>query len=286
MTPIPPSHELPMESPVVVLSDLHLGHPATYLHDPAQLMPLMGPARTAIFNGDTFEQLNIKRRRGAERLMRRLIELCVDRGIRPFVLSGNHDTLASSAHYLDLFDGRVFLTHGDTLHESVAPWSREAPAVLAERRRLERTLPPWSVAGAELDIDDYLALTKKSELVAALYDRETPEGLAAQGYMVGKFAFKPWRIVLALSYWARVGHWAREFADRYRPNAKLFLFGHSHRPGVWMGRGLTVVNTGSFQPLSRPLVVHMDDRKAVVHRTKFRRHEYHLAEELHHVSLL
>lgn len=280
MTPsIPPSRDLPMEPPVVAFSDLHLGHPASFLSDPAMMLPLLGPARTAVFNGDTFEQLHFDRRDNAKRQLARLFELCLDRGVRPLLTTGNHDPKASSAHYLDLFDGRVFLTHGDLFHDAVAPWSRETPAILTERRRL--------LAGrrAPHNIDDAALLTKTCEIIAARYDYQAPPGVAGQGHMIGKFALQPWRILRALNYWSRVSHYARQFADRFRPTAKLLIFGHSHRPGVWIGRNLTLVNTGSFQPLSRPLVVHFDERRAVVHRTRFHHRAYHLAEELHHVGL-
>jgi len=279
MTAIPPSRELPIEAPIVVLSDLHLGHPASFIKDPAEVIPLLGPAKTAIFNGDTFEQLNLERCERAGQMMTRLLELCHARGVRPYMLTGNHDPRASSLHYLDLFDGRVFLTHGDGLHDAVAPWSREAPAVLVERKRLLRSTAYGS------DIDHQLLLTKQTELVAALYDHKTPPGIIGQSSMVAKFAIKPWRIIYALTYWSRVVHYSREFTHRYRPSTKLFLIGHTHRAGVWMSRDMTVVNTGSFQPLSRPLIVHMNDQKAVIHRTKYQSGAYHLAEGLHHVDL-
>ena len=280
MTSIPPSRELPIEAPIVVLSDLHLGHPASFINDPAEVIPLLGPAKTVIFNGDTFEQLNLERCAHASQMMTRLLDLCHAQGVRPYMMTGNHDPRASNLHYLDLFDGRVFLTHGDALHDAVAPWSREATAVLAERHRLLRAMsyPP--------DIDHQLLLTKQTELIAALYDHKTPSGILGQASMVAKFAIKPWRILYALSYWSRVVHYARDFTHRYRPSTKLFMIGHTHRAGVWKSRELTVVNTGSFQPLSRPLIVHLNDQKAVVHRTKYSHGAYHLAEALHHVDLV
>ncbi|MBY0589012.1 metallophosphoesterase family protein [bacterium] len=277
MSPIPPSHFYGLEPPLVVLSDLHLGHPASFIRDPAEVMPLLGSAKTAIFNGDTFEQLHFGRRDRAKQMLRRLMELCSDRGVQPILLSGNHDPMASSLHYLDLFDGKVLLTHGDILHEAVAPWSREAPAVLGERKRLLKTRP------FEAELDDQTLLHKQSEMVAALYDHDVAQGLAAQGYMIGKFLAKPWRVFIALHYWSRAVHYARVFVQRYRPAARLFLFGHTHRPGVWSQKDLTVVNTGSFCPLSHPLVIHLDDQRAVVHRARFDRHVYHLGDELHRV---
>lgn len=279
MQQIPPSRELPIEPPVTVLSDLHLGHPASFLADPAMILPLLGPARTVIFNGDTFEQQHLARRELGRKHLQRLFDLCADRGVRPILLTGNHDPLASSAHYLDLYDGRVFLTHGDLLHEAVAPWAPDAPAVLAERARI------LSGRAAPRDIDAKALLIKQTEQVAGRYDHQAPQGIQGQAHMVSKFVVEPWRIVMALNYWARVSHYARAFTEEHRPSARLMVYGHSHRPGVWIRRNLTLVNTGSFQPLSRPLVVHIDDQRAVIHRTRFSQRAYHMAEALHHVSL-
>lgn len=277
---IPPSRELPIDPPVAVLSDLHLGHPASFLHDPAMVLPLLGNARTVVFNGDTFEQQHRARRDLGRRHLERLMELCLDRGARPLLLTGNHDPAASSAHYLDLYDGRVFLSHGDLLHEAVAPWSEDTPAIRAERARLlDGRSPP-------VDLDAVALLAKQAERVAGRYGRQAPPGIQGQAHMVAKFAVEPWRIVLALNYWARVSHYARAFTKRHRPSARLMVYGHSHRPGVWIRRDLTLVNTGCFQPLSRPLVVHIDGRRAVIHRTRFRRRAYQMAEELHQVPLV
>ena len=45
------------------------------------------------------------------------------------VLTGNHDPDVSPHHTLDLADGRVFVTHGDILFDSIVPWSRDAAEI-------------------------------------------------------------------------------------------------------------------------------------------------------------
>ena len=239
--------------PIVVLSDLHLGHPASYLSDPTALMPILGDARTAIFNGDTFELLDAGWRPGARDRARRLLDLCLARGVQPVLVTGNHDPYASSLHHVDLFDGRVFITHGDALHPYVAPWSREAPALREEHLRL------LLGQSEPKDLDELLLLTKRTAMVGGHCDHTDKPGLLARIEMVGRFGVKPWRIVKALRYWASVPRLSRALRARHRPDCKLMIIGHTHRSGVWRHRDFTLINTGSYQPLSRPLIVRLDE---------------------------
>lgn len=271
--------DFPVVPPVCVLSDLHLGHPASYLRDPRAIVPLLGPARTAIFNGDTCELLNVQRRDLSRDLLKDLTDLCIDRGVRPLFLTGNHDPFVSSAHYFDLFDGKVFLTHGDCLHPMVAPWSREGPLMWRERQRL--------LAGRRepRTLDEIVLLAKRSEMVAAIYQAEVHESFLARIEMLSRFIIRPKRILLTLDYWANVAHYCHKLKGEHRPKARLMLIGHTHRAGVWQAKDYALVNTGSFQPLSRPLVVHFNERRAVVYRVARDGEVYRLGGELHHISL-
>lgn len=277
-----------IEWPVVVLSDLHLGHPASYLTDPAGILPLLGNARTVIFNGDTFENVHLTRRVQGRRLAQQLLALCANRGVRPYLITGNHDPQASSWHRLDLFGGKVLLTHGDMLHPFIAPWARDARSIRTERLRLSGNDRPRRLLDAELQ------LIKQCSLVASLFDHEVAKGdhLLARLAYIGRFAWKPWRIMLALAYWASVARYSRQVRDRYRPDIKLMLIGHTHRAGVWQQRDFTLVNTGSFLPLSVPMVVEMSPERADVYQTVHRARRGHgnahweRGRLLHHVPLV
>lgn len=276
---VPVGASLDVTPPVAVISDLHLGHPASYLKDPAMLVPLLGPARTLVVNGDSGELLTLCRRETARARIRRLHEICADKGIDLLFVTGNHDPFISSLHYLDLFGGKVFLTHGDALHPMIAPWSREGPIMGRERRRLTR-------GAREPDtLDEVMLLTKRISLVASVYMPDIRRGFLARVEMLGRFALKPWRIVHTLDYWGNVAHYSHALRARFRPDARLMLIGHTHRAGVWQTRDFTLVNTGSYQPLSRPLIVHLDERRAAVYRVRLTGDRYKLGEELHHVSL-
>jgi UDP-2,3-diacylglucosamine pyrophosphatase LpxH len=269
-----------VEPPVAVLSDLHLGHPATYLKDPANILPLLGPARTAIFNGDSCELMSVYRGKESEAQLRRLVDVCMNRGVRPYFLTGNHDPYVSSAHSMDLFGGRVFMTHGDVLHPWVAPWSREGQVIHEERMRILRTQPEPET------LEETLLLTKRSSMAAALYQGNLKKSLLARLEILSRFIYKPMRILVTLEYWANVAHYSHQLKERFRPDARLMLIGHTHRAGVWQSRDYTLVNTGSYQLLSKALVVHLDERRASVHQVRGKNGVYALGRELYHRSLI
>ncbi|QDU63272.1 UDP-2,3-diacylglucosamine hydrolase [Planctomycetes bacterium Pan216] len=279
--PVTPKDSRSLETPIVVLSDLHLAHPATYLKNPEFLRPLLDGARTLILNGDTFEQLNLARRSEALDKGKQLLEQCAEQGISTVLITGNHDPQASSLHHLDLFGGRVFLTHGDMLHPAIAPWSSDARVLLAEHHRLLGGGPEPD------DLDEALRLTKRSALVGSIYDDEVraKAGWWARFMFVGRFALQPWRVPMALIYWANVSHYATVTQRRFRPDSKLMLIGHTHRPGVWQHHDFTLVNTGSFHPMSKPLLVRMNENEAVVLSTRRRGDHFEPGSVLHHVPI-
>ena len=254
-----------LAAPIAVISDLHLGHPATYLRDPKWIAPLLDGVASVVFNGDTFELQSVERRMLARQQAQWLRKHCLDRKITPFFLTGNHDPFASSAHYLDLMDGKVFLTHGDILHPGVAPWCREAKCLMEERRRLLAQQPEPST------LDEAVLLTKRIGSIASIYDHKQETALIARMKMLGRFAKQPARIFRAVRYWSHVPKLADQVRHKYRPEIRLMLIGHTHRPGIWQRAGYTLVNTGSFQPLSRPLVAVLHESEALVYRTTQKR---------------
>lgn len=266
--------------PVLVLSDLHLGHPATFLQDPRMAAPLFEGVRTVIFNGDTFESLNLKRSHEARDKLMALFDIVRAAGAKPFLISGNHDPDASNIHFLDLLGGKIFITHGDILHPGIAPWSRDAPVILAERRRLLARQPPPA------ELDELLWLTKRSAAVACRFDHEVVhENWLARVEYVARFAFEPWRILMALYYWANVAHYSRAIHDRFRPAAKVMLIGHTHRAGVWRNRDFTLINTGSYHPLSQALAVLIHDHRISVRQAIRQKDVFTPGREIYHVSL-
>jgi len=264
-------------SPILVLSDLHLAHPATYATRVEAIAPLLEGVRTVIFNGDAGELLHYKHRYPAREQLARLCDLCLEHGARPLFLTGNHDPIISTLHYLPLFGGKVALTHGDVFHPWLAPWARDAVHLKRERRRL------LARRAAPEDWQSVLELCKEIGTVASRYDAKGKKGIIARLLMVGKFAVQPWRVFQALHYWSNVVHYAHALQEQFFPEAKLLVAGHTHRAGVWHLPTFTLVNTGSYQPLSQALAVRLADGVARVFKVETSAREFRLGNEIHHM---
>ncbi|MFQ5561777.1 MAG: metallophosphoesterase, partial [Nitrospinota bacterium] len=115
---------LKIEFPLIVLSDLHLGHPASMLERCEQIIPLLQGMKTVIFNGDTVELVSVRTREKAKEHLKDLEEACHLQGVRSIFLNGNHDPFLSEFSHLDLVDGAVLVTHGDIIFHKIAPWKK------------------------------------------------------------------------------------------------------------------------------------------------------------------
>ena len=122
--------------PILVLSDLHLGHRASRIKHPEQLAPILDGPGSVIFNGDTSEMRNSEDRQIGRKLAADLARICHQTGRKAFFVNGNHDPTVSSTNHLDLANGAVLVTHGDILFLDVAPWSRDARHYRKKHRQI------------------------------------------------------------------------------------------------------------------------------------------------------
>ena len=51
---------------------------------------------------------------------------------------------------------------------------------------------------------------------------------------------------------------AHRFVERFRPEAKVLLFGHFHRPGLWERGGRYLCNSGAFMRACRPQIAELN----------------------------
>lgn len=244
-----------------VLSDLHLAHPASPVRAVKDLRPLLAGMGTVVFNGDTCERnCDAWDAAGGERLAE-LRDLCAEEGVCPVFLTGNHDNRISGQGWLELLGGTLLVTHGDMFFRTVAPWSREYLARKTEIRRIleERGDPPgdlrhrWETTCLVEDAlrvhgDPAFRRTGRLYLMSALWPPERPMAM--------------------LWAWAAMFRKAREFLDRYRPEARVLVFGHFHRPGVRWCDGRLLVNTGAFMRGASPLAVDLQDGSLQVRRVE------------------
>ncbi|MEM9413963.1 MAG: metallophosphoesterase [Planctomycetota bacterium] len=246
----------------VVISDTHLAGDGRGASSVAALRPLWQGADELIVNGDFAELSDARWRGSAARQILEIGELCEKDGVRLTFLSGNHDPLITDRRYLRLHGGEVFLTHGDMLHPSISPWVRDA----SKLRALHND------AIASLDPQQRGALDEQASVVQHVSGQKWDDLAENNGPSAGKAR----RLVCyagtcarVLWYWHRLPKLAAQFADRYAPEARYFVFGHFHRAGVWQIGGRTIINTGSFHAPRRPHALVIDGRQMALHRIAF-----------------
>lgn len=249
-----------------ILSDLHYGHPATFVRDLRQLAPLLEGARRVVFNGDSVEMRFVRERERGAAHFAQLAAFCGEAGVEALFLTGNHDPALTALHHLDLAGGAVFVTHGDVFFHGLSPWSWEWRALREAHTRFLRE------AGREQAPE---AVALEPQLAAARLAARAIETLGPRPHHAGRLrslpdlareVWPPWRPLRMIDCWLKAPARAAAFAARHRPGAKVFLVGHTHRAGIWKRGGCTVVNTGSFLPYSGVFAVDLLPGEVVVRK--------------------
>lgn len=251
-----------MKEPVRIFSDLHLGHRVSRIARVAALRPLLAGAGTAVFNGDTWQELAESCRERSAAMLAELRELCREEGAEAVFLSGNHDPGWAGPGWLELGGGAIAVTHGDTLFSHGSPWTREVMAgqdLVATR---------WAARpAAACDIGERIALAR--ELARALAPRRLPRGRSLWR-RAWDAVTPPGRALRMLEAWFGQAEAGARFCQRYFPSARALVIGHFHWPGAWTRRGRLVIDTGAWLNPSRAWCVEWRDglllRRAVLER--------------------
>ncbi len=248
-----------------IFSDIHFGERAGRVRELAQLRPLFDGPASVIINGDTMDtrrgpypELTAQQRREVEAFF---TEKSV--GVPCTLLTGNHDPDISQVHRLELADGEIFLTHGDLCFGDVVPWSQDAPIVRQRFVAALAALPP----GAEATLDGRLLALRRA--VATMTQRHQAERNFLR--FVVRYAqdsvWPPDRLFRVLRTWRELPGRAEALAQRFRPQARFILVGHTHRPGAWpTPSGTTVINTGAFAIGARSIAVDVFSDQLVLRR--------------------
>lgn len=229
--------------PTIIISDLHLGHRASQIRDPEELVPILKEARSVIFNGDTVEMRTPVDRPVGRHMAAVIARLCHSIGCRATFVNGNHDPAVSKIDHLDLMDGRILVTHGDILFLGVAPWSRQALAYRKIHLRALANLGP----DALMNFEKRLLAAKRTSIKLQLMERPVTEHSKAPklAVLVQQF-WPPHRPFMILHAWLQTPTLAARLCDLFRPNSKYVIVGHTHYPGFWKRGPVTVINTGSY----------------------------------------
>lgn len=240
-----------MKEPVRIISDLHLGNRLSRIATVEQLRPLVEGAGTMVFNGDTWQELAPVFYEASLEMLVGLRALCAEAGCEAVFLPGNHDPGWDGDGWLELADGRIVVTHGDSLLADGAPWKREI------LNGGEAVLDAWARHPAAV-IDPAERHRVAREIARALPTERHPmeRGLWRRAWNA---AMPPRRGMHMISAWAMQGANGAEFCERYFPRAEVLVAGHFHRHGSWLHRGRRILNTGSFVNPGRAVWVEWAD---------------------------
>jgi predicted phosphodiesterase len=244
------------ERRTLILSDTHLGRSGAL--SPRALRPLWRGCERVVFNGDTAELQMPRVRAAAERAVDELRAMASADGVRLTLVCGNHDAHISDTQHLTLMDGRVLVMHGHALHPGIAPWTRAAgPMARMTRDGLVKT--PAALADC---LDHRLALARRVAFDGFGLD---PTTHTERGIRPWDVISKPMDALRVLAFWRAVPGLAAGFLERYAPEARVIVMGHSHRQGLWRRGGRTVMNTGSFGFPGRPRAVVAEGQTLTMH---------------------
>ncbi len=240
---MPPSRTL-------ILSDLHLGRPRLAAISADALRPLWRDCTRLIIHGDLAEVHSPTHWGAAARHTLRLHDLCEEDSVELTLLSGNHDPYITDVRYLELADGSIFITHGDVLHPAIAPWSPRSGILREAHDRAISAIP-------EAERDRLDTRLKVSQF--ASHQEWAEMASEAARSTVPRMLMRPWRVAQVLWYWHRFPRLAASFLAQHAVQARIGIFGHTHRAGVWAVNDRTIINTGAFGFPGRPLGVIVDD---------------------------
>lgn len=239
----------------VILSDLHLGRPYGSAGEASRLRPLWQGATRLIINGDVAELHHPHYREVAHEQVRRLSELCDQDGVTLTMLSGNHDPFLTERRHLFLENGRVLVTHGDALHPAIAPWSVDAKTIRQAYEQAYAKVHPEHREKLE-------EILKVSEVAAM--STFMPENFRDRHGGLTEMLKRPWMIPQILLYWKTIPRLADDFVQAHAPESHFFIFGHTHRHGIWHRDNRVIINTGCFGFPARPLAVVIDHPRLAV----------------------
>lgn len=233
-----------MGSPLIrIVSDVHYADRSSRVRSLRQMRPLLEGATSFVLNGDTLDTRAGKNPVRTKEKRREVLEHFGSVGVPVTFLTGNHDPDLSGEHALEFEEGRVLVTHGDVLFDTIVPWSHDARMIKRMVVAALAEIPAEEAGKLDRQLGAFRAVS------AAVPQRHQSEpNLFRYGIrLANDTVWPPWRALSILRAWREAPGRADALARKHRPKAAFVLIGHTHKPGVWrMKSGLVVVNTGSF----------------------------------------
>ena len=255
-----------------IFSDIHYGDRSSWVRSISQLTPLFEGADTVVLNGDTLDTRSGPFPRRTAELREEATAFFSRAAPQVMLMTGNHDPDLSNLHAQMLAGGRVLVTHGDVLFDSIVPWGRDVPLirqlVMSEQARytgsdagsLEARLEIFRRACARIPQRHQVETNRWKHLISFSADTFWP----------------PQNAVRVLRAWWVAPERAAALARAHRPGAQFVLIGHTHRRGIWRTRdGRVIINTGSFSLPFGPCLVELRPGRLSVRQIKMRGRAFH-----------
>jgi len=253
----------PLKEPVRIVSDLHLGHPATRIQSADDLRFLLeGGVATLVINGDGCEQRCRAWRGEGEAMLEDFRKLSEAVGVDLICLRGNHDPWVSDLDWLELGDGALVVTHGDALFRHLSPWS---PKVMKLSGEMDAV---WDKADTDSRQGWFDAVQACRVLKPGKRDEVDEMQNAGPLTVPLRLMWPLWRVPMMLRTWWVAPRLATEFCQRFFPRAKAVIFGHTHWAGCWRRDGTVAVNTGGYVSIGGAQVVDLESGQLRVRKVK------------------
>jgi len=237
--------------------------------------------RTLVLNGDSSEERLRRVQDVAKRQIDELKALCADADVELVMLRGNHDPHGPTLGSLDLCDGQIFITHGDILFRDVSPWSRKVELAHRALEKIEKEYPE----DYRDDLEMTLEVSRRVILEMSVHQPKAKHGFKGRLKTMFSQAWPPTRPLKIIKVWMDTPRLTRELRDRYRPEAKVMVVGHTHRAFVSQSDGKFVINTGAFLPLAKALAIDVEQGQLQVRRIREESGEFVIKETLETVDL-
>jgi predicted phosphodiesterase len=255
-----------------IVSDVHFAERSSRVRALGQLRPLLEGADLIVLNGDTLDTRPGGNPARTAQMRREVLDFFGSCGTPVTFLTGNHDPDLTSQHSLDFEDGRVLVTHGDILFDSIVPWSGEANLIRHRVRSALAALPADGGGGLEGRLGVFRGI---EATIPQRHQAETNPLLYALR-LANDTVWPPHRAFHMLKAWKDAPGKAAALASAHRPKARCIVIGHTHRPGVWRSpSGVAVVNTGSFSRPFGALTAEISPGVLRVRRVESRRGAFH-----------
>lgn len=267
-----------------ILSDLHWGHKASRIKHVDSLRPLISESDTVIFNGDTIEQIyedspahKDKPLPSFDALKRKIASW----GTRSIFVTGNHDPAISPAHYCELNQGSILITHGDAIFDSVAPWSQHSALLeqLVAQGKRQQTNDERASLYQYLQI--FKSASKKQHAQMKDYDP------TAWGKIQIFFrqAWPPTRVFKILDSWKQAPARAVDMVAQFKTPPEFLIIGHTHKPDISTQGATTVLNSGSFFPWPGTYAIDIESDGIRVRKVHKRNGEFVASEPIRQFKL-